>query len=119
MSSSSSYCASEDEIVVVRKPVRRKERVSTKKRQARQSSPIEDAPSISQRVRNSPSQQVQQQMFQNDMTGRKPIRPSALRYSLKLVEREAERSAKAAAERLMENGEEVSVTCLILSFGMI
>ena len=90
MSSSSFY---DDEIVVRRKKINRK-----------RSRPTASRPQVQQQLRPLVLQ------FQDDRTGRKLIHPSALRYSLKLVEEEAQLTTKSVSRSLLQSGEVVSVS---------
>lgn len=54
------------------------------------------------------AQAYEMKKFVDDSSGRKPVHPSALRYTLKLVEQEAKNASKTVSEMLLEGGEEVS-----------
>lgn len=54
------------------------------------------------------AQAYETKKFVDDRSGRKPVHPSALRYTLKLVEQEAKNASKTVSEMLLEGGEEVS-----------
>ena len=104
MSSSSSF--SDDEIVVRRKKITRK-----------RSRPAATATATATATRPQVVQVQQQQLpplvvlqFQDDRTGRKLVHPSALRYSLKLVEEEAQLTTKSVSRSLLQSGEVVSVS---------
>jgi hypothetical protein len=121
-----SACEDEEEVVIVkqeeeiRPKKRKKKRVVGRRKRHRPSSDEYDgaAPRISKRANGgvtsantaSPTHEDEDQelLFQDDGTGIKPIRPSALRFTMKVVEREAAQTTKAIAASLMENGQEVS-----------
>ena len=47
--------------------------------------------------------------FQDDKTGRSLLHPSALRFTMKLMEEEAQRTATTVSQSLMDSGELVRV----------
>lgn len=88
-----------------RPPAAQKKKVSTFTANTKEKSKATATPNKRQ---SSPTPKALVFQFQDDKTGRKLIHPSALRYSLKLVEDELQTTTKAVAQSLLEHNQLVS-----------